>query len=587
MRLNFLIFFILSIAIILLSRVYHLTIDSNQYYEKLSKKNYIKRFYSVSARGAILDRNGKYLAVNKMGFKITIKPHLRSVNNFHIVKNIAKLIVKYFPKYKYKKLLKRYKKLDSPYRHEFIPLIEYINYDKFFKYYAIFNNNKNIEIESSVKREYKYKDVAAHIIGYVGKTSQRDIKNDKNSKYFHQTGRTGIEKYYDHILRGNLGYKDYQVNSVYKKIKLLDEVKSNSNDINLTIDIELQSYIHHLFDGQSGAVVVMDVENGELLAAGSFPEFDNNLFVNGISQRDWKKIQNNLNHPFTNKLINGVYPPGSVIKMGTALSFLENGISPNHQEYCNGTLKIGNRKFRCWKRWGHGKTNFTKALRESCDDFFYKGSLKIGINKIHKTLDRLGIGRRTSIDLPRESKGINPDKKWKKRVRNLPWYVGETIVSAIGQGFINVTPMQIARYTGAIATNKLQVPHLLKDKSLIHSVDMNISSLNIRIIQNGMYQVANNIKGTAHRHIKSKVKIAAKTGTAQVVGIPQSEKKRMKEDELEYFKRSHAWLTTYAPYKNPKYVVTILVEHGGHGGSAAGGLASLIYDKLLELGYIK
>lgn len=164
--------------------------------------------------------------------------------------------------------------------------------------------------------------------------------------------------------------------------------------------------------------------------------------------------------------------------------------------------------------------------------------------------------------------------------------MGETIVSSIGQGFINVTPMQIARYTGAMATNKLQVPHLLKDNSLIKPIDMNISKVNLNIIQKGMYEVANYRKGTASKYLKSKIKIAAKTGTAQVVGIPQSEKKRMKEHELEYFKRSHAWLTTYAPYKNPKYVITILVEHGGHGGSAAGGIAGLIYNKLLELGYI-
>jgi len=586
MRLKIIIIFILAIAILLLSRIYHLTIDSNQYYEELSKKNYVKRFYSVSPRGAILDRNGKYLAINKIGFKISLKPHLRSVNKFHIVEDIAKLINKYFPQYKYEKLLKRYKRLDSPYRHELIPLVEYIDYDEFFKYYTIFNNNENVEIESSVKREYKYKDIAAHIIGYVGKTSLRDIKKDKNSKYFHQTGRTGVERYYDDVLRGNLGYKDYQVNAVYKKIKLLDEVKSKSNDINLTIDIELQTYIHNLFDGKAGAVIVMDIHNGELLAAGSFPEFDNNLFVNGISHKNWHKIQNDLNHPFTNKLINGVYPPGSVMKMGTSLSFLENGISPNIQEYCNGTLKIGNRKFRCWKRWGHGKTGFVKALRESCDDFFYKGSLKIGINKIHKTLDRFGIGKRTGIDLPKESKGINPDKKWKKKARNLPWYVGETIVSSIGQGFMNVTPMQIARYTGAMATNKLQVPHLLKNSELINSIDMNISNEHLKIIHKGMYQVTNHIKGTASKYVKSKIKIAAKTGTAQVVGIPQSEKIRMKEHELEYFKRSHAWLTTYGPYKNPKYVVTIMVEHGGHGGSAAGEMVGLIYDKLVQLGYI-
>ncbi len=262
-------------------------------------------------------------------------------------------------------------------------------------------------------------------------------------------------------------------------------------------------------------------------------------------------------------------------------------MSPNFGVYCTGELELGKRKFRCWSEKGHKYTNFTKALRESCDVFFYKGSLEIGINNIHKTLDRLGIGQKTGIDLPNESKGINPNKRWKQDNRQKPWYVGETLVASIGQCFINVTPMQIARYTGAIATNKLQVPHLLKDDKLIKSKDTKIQKKYLKIVQKGMYHVANVSRGTAKRHIKSKVTVAAKTGTAQVVGIPQSEKKRMKEHELEYFKRSQAWLTTYAPYKNPQYVVTILVEHGGHGGSAAGPMAGKIYDKLIELKYIK
>ena len=586
MRLKFIIGFIFIIVALLLGRVYYLSIQSNEYYESLSKKNYIKRFYTTSSRGSILDRNGKYLAINKVGFSINVKPHLRSSEKFKDVEEVARLIVKYFPDFKYEKLLHKYKQLDSPYRHSLIKLVDYVPYDDFFKHYTIFNSNENVEIELATLRKYLYKDVAAHVLGYMGKTTVEDIKKDENSKYFEQTGRSGIEKYYDKVLRGELGYQDVQVNSLYKKLKVLDEVKSTKRDIQLTIDIELQKYIHELFGKQAGAVVVMDINNGELLAAGSFPEFDNNLFVNGISHEDWKKIREDFNHPFTNKLINGLYPPGSVMKMGIAISFLENDVSPNFSVYCNGEMQLGSRKFRCWNDKGHLRTGFVKAIRESCDDFFYKGSLKVGINNIHKTLDRFGIGKKTGVDLPVEFIGINPDKKWKKETQKLPWYMGETLVASIGQGFINVTPMQIARYTGAMATNKLQKPHLLKDDSLIESIDTNISQRDLRIVQRGMYEVANKPLGTAVHYIKSKTTVAAKTGTAQVVGIPQSEKKRMKEHELEYFQRSQAWLTTYAPYKNPQYVVTILVEHGGHGGSAAGPMAGKIYNKLIELGYI-
>ena len=468
-----------------------------------------------------------------------------------------------------------------------IRLIDYLDYDDFFKYYTIFNSNENIEIHSATKREYIYQDVAAHILGYVGKTSKKDIKNDSYSKHFEQSGKTGIEKYYNKVLQGNVGYEDVQVNSIYEKVKILKEVKPQKQDVQLTIDIELQKYIHKLFGKKAGAVIVMDINNGELLAAGSFPEFNNNIFVNGVSHKDWKMIQEDFNHPFTNKLINGLYPPGSVMKMGVSIAFLENQIKSNFNVYCTGELQLGTRKFRCWNEKGHKYTGFIKAIRESCDDFFYKGSLKVGINNIHKTLDRLGIGQKTGIDLSAESIGINPNKKWKKQHRNLPWYVGETVVSSIGQGFITVTPMQIARYTGAMATNKLQRPHLLKSDKLIVAEDVNISKKHINIVQRGMYHVANKPKGTAVNYIRSKTVVAAKTGTAQVVGIPQSEKKRMKEHELEYFKRSQAWLTTYAPYKNPQYVITILVEHGGHGGSAAGPMAGKIYNKLIQLGYIK
>ncbi|MGB3751163.1 MAG: penicillin-binding protein 2 [Arcobacteraceae bacterium] len=586
MRLKIIIGFILFIVLLLLGRVYYLSIMSNEHFEKLSQSNYIKKIYTEASRGSILDRNGKYLAVNKVGFSINIKPHLRSSKEFKDVEEVALLIVKYFPAFEYEKLIKKYKQLDSPYRHGLVKIVDYIAYDDFFKFYTIFNSNENVEIQSSTVREYLYNDVGAHILGYMGKTSQQNIDQDPMSKYYETSGRSGIEKYYNEKLRGKLGYQEVQVNSLYQTIKVLNEVKSEKEDITLTIDIELQKYIHDLFGDKAGAVVVMDVDNGELLAAGSFPEFDNNLFVNGISHKDWKEIQNNFNHPFTNKFINGVYPPGSVMKMGVALSFLENGISPNYSVYCNGEMQLGDRNFRCWKSTGHGKTSFIKAIRESCDDFFYKGSLKVGINNIHNTLDRFGIGHQTGVDLPSESVGINPNKEWKKETRNLPWYVGETVVASIGQGFINVTPMQIARYTGAMATNKLQVPHFLKDDSLIKSVDTNISRRDLKIIQEGMYEVANKRYGTAVYHIKSKTVVAAKTGTAQVVGIPQSEKVRMKEHELEYFQRSQAWLTTYAPYKKPKYAVTILVEHGGHGGSVAGPMSGKIFDKLIELGYI-
>lgn len=587
MRIKLIIYFVIAISLLLLARVYILSIKSNTYYEELSKKNYIKTKYKVAPRGAILDRNGNYLAINKIGFSLSIRPHMRKYKHINDLKKILTKINRYFPQYKYNKLLKRYKKYDSPYKHEFIKIIDYIPYDDFIKLYHIFNMEKYVKIESANKRFYPYKNIAAHILGYTSRVNINDIKKDKTQSYHYTTGKSGLERYYNKKLQGNLAKSIVYVNAHYEVVKTIKDEIPKSNNITTAIDIKLQKFIHNLFDKRSGAVVVMDIKNGEILSAGSFPEFNNNIFVNGVSQKVWKTIIESLEHPFTNKIVNGLYPPGSTIKMGVALAFLENKISRYYSVNCKSDLTIGKRKFRCWKGKGHGRTGFRKAIRESCDDFFYKGSLKIGINKISKTLDKFGFGNKTGIDQPNEFKGVNPNKFWKKKRYKQPWYLGETVVSAIGQGYFLVTPIQIARYTAALATGFLPTPHILKDNNLTYNIDLKIKKEYLKLIQRGMFDVIHNNKGTGHKYIFSNISIAAKTGTAQVIGIPQEEKKRIREDQLKYFTRSHAWLTSYAPYKNPRYVVTILVEHGGHGGSAAGAMLTKIYQKMKELGYMK
>ena len=577
---------IFTIVITLLSRVYFLSIKSNTYYEELSKNNYINRVNKIPIRGIIEDRNGEKLAINEMGFTILIKPHLSSYKYKEQLENIFDLIVKHFPKYEKEKLLKEYKKADSSYNHDFIEIIDYIPYDEFFSKYTILASKEDIKIESSTKRYYPQKEVASHIIGYVGKASKIDILNNELSSFNGIIGKNGLEKYYNTKLQGEMGYKDVKVNALNKEIEILDEKEpSIDNNIKITLDINLQKYIQEIFTGKSGAVIVMDAKNGEILSAASFPEFDNNIFARGISVKEWNDMRNDFNHPFTNKIINGLYPPGSVIKMGVALSFLENNIKDNFNVNCSGSITIGNRNFRCWKSTGHGNVGFRKAIAESCDDFFYKGSLKIGINKISSTLDKLGFGQQTGVDQINEFFGVNPNKEWKEKKYNQPWYVGETVISSIGQGNVLVTPLQIARYTSYIATGKLPKPHFYK-ATYEEPKELDIPLEYLDVLRKGMYDVSYAAKGTASKHINSKITIASKTGTAQVVSIPQSEKVRMKESELQYYQRSHAWITTYAPFKNPQYVVTVIEEHGGHGGEAAGDIASKIYDRLYELGYI-
>jgi penicillin-binding protein 2 len=542
----------------------------------------------------ILDRNLKPLAVNRLGFSIKIAPHLKYKRKKAKLDSAINTIIEHIPSLNADKIRKVYKNRDSIYRHDNVTVVEYLDYNEVMPKLTQLSLNEDIFIEPLNRRFYPQGEVAAHLVGYVSKSSKKDREKNIVSQYTNIIGKSGLEKFYNKELEGELGYIKTEVDAFNKKVRDIERHYPKYNPALITtIDLELQHYIHTLFDGLSGVAIVMDAHNGDIITMGSFPEFNNNLFVNGISFKEWKKIQNNFDHPFTNKATRGNYPPGSVIKMGVALGYLEHGLSKDFSVYCSGSFKLGKRNFRCWKSSGHGKTSVIKAIRESCDDYFYKASLKIGINNISETLNKYGFGSKTGIDQPSEFYGINPNKDWKLLKYNMPWYMGETLVSSIGQGFTLVTPIQIARYTAFLATGKLPTPHLMssigdiKYEPKVENIEYD--PYHMSLIRKGMYQVCNHSRGTASNHLRKikKIKIAGKTGTAQVVSIPQSEKKRMKESELEYYKRSHAWLTTYGPYKNPKYVVTVLIEHGGHGGQAAGPIVAKIYNKLIDLGYIK
>ncbi len=583
------------IWIVLLARVYYISIRSNVYYEGLAKQNAIKTEDLAPLRGSISDAYGNPLAVNKLGFSIGIIPGLSSKKKIKLLEKELNFLVKIFPKKDFSKLKKAYLKQDSPYSHKFVKVIDFVPYNMIIKNFTKLSLNKKLEVKIASKRYYPNGDLASHLIGYVGKSNLKDMQNDSIAKLTEYIGKTGVEKYYNKVLEGQKGIRKTEVTAFNKELKVLSKKLPSSKNIKLTIDMRLQKYISDLFKDKSGAIVIMNVKNGKILAAGSFPEYDLNNFVSGISEEEWKKLSSDFNHPFTNKLTKGLYPPGSTIKMGVALSFLKSGkITTNTTFFDSGSIELGKRRFRCWKRNGHGMVNMEKAIRESCDVYFYDGSLKVGIDKISPVLRHLGFGKKSGIDLPGEFIGTVPGRAWKMNKYGQPWYQGETLITSIGQGYFLVTPVQIARYTALIATGYGVTPHFIQsvdgvnadfgeDKTIFSKRDKRY----LRKIRKYMYEVTHAKHGTATNHIHTKVEIAGKTGTAQVVGIPQGDKKRMKESELKYYRRSHAWLTTYGPYKNPQYVVTAIIEHGGHGGSAAGEIISRIYDKLLELGYIK
>ncbi|HHY1436100.1 TPA: penicillin-binding protein 2 [Campylobacter jejuni] len=601
MRMRLVVGFILLFFIFLLSRVYYLSIKSNVYYEELAKQNAIKTEFLPPVRGQITDRNGTLLAINDLGFSISIKPYLsiKKSNKGILDKELSEL-ENLFPDLNASKLAEIYKRNDSYYNQDFIKVVDFIPYDEIIPHYSELNLNKTIKIDPVVKRKYPFGKLASHIIGYVGKANLQDIQENEIAKLSNYTGKSGIERYYNDILQGEKGTRVYKVNALNQEVEQLSYTPAMSNDIELTIDIELQSYLTSLFEGNAGAAIIMNVNDGSILAAGSFPEYDLNPFVTGISFKDWDELSNSLDHPFTNKLINGYYPPGSVVKMGVGLSFLNSkNISPSTQYVCNGSIELGGRFFRCWNRSGHGPVDLKHAIKYSCDVYFYNGSLQVGIDQISETLSRIGFGAKTGVDLPSEFVGTLPSKEWKMQRYRQSWFQGDTLNTAIGQGNFLATPMQIARYTAQIAKGEEVIPHFLKKIENNNTIIENQIGENkkeiftlfeksqLPYIRDAMYAVANEQGGTSYRYLHNlDVKVAAKTGTAQVVGFSQTDKNRVDEKQFEYYSRSHAWVTSYAPYSKPKYVVTVLLEHGGR-NITSGATVAKIYQKMIELGYFK
>ncbi|AJK70793.1 penicillin-binding protein 2 [Campylobacter jejuni] len=601
MRMRLVVGFILLFFIFLLSRVYYLSIKSNVYYEELAKQNAIKTEFLPPVRGQITDRNGTLLAINDLGFSISIKPYLsiKKSNKGILDKELSEL-TNLFPDLNASKLAEIYKRNDSYYNQDFIKVVDFIPYDEIIPHYSELNLNKTIKIDPVVKRKYPFGKLASHIIGYVGKANLQDVQENEIAKLSNYTGKSGIERYYNDILQGEKGTRVYKVNALNQEVEQLSYTPAMSNDIELTIDIELQSYLTSLFEGNAGAAIIMNVNDGSILAAGSFPEYDLNPFVTGISFKDWDELSNSLDHPFTNKLINGYYPPGSVVKMGVGLSFLNSkNISPSTQYVCNGSIELGGRFFRCWNRSGHGPVDLKHAIKYSCDVYFYNGSLQVGIDQISETLSRIGFGAKTGVDLPSEFVGTLPSKEWKMQRYRQSWFQGDTLNTAIGQGNFLATPMQIARYTAQIAKGGEVIPHFLKsiennNTTIENQMDENKKEIftlfeksQLPYIRDAMYAVANEQGGTSYRYLHNlNVKVAAKTGTAQVVGFSQTDKNRVDEKQFEYYTRSHAWLTSYAPYSKPKYVVTVLLEHGGR-NITSGATVAKIYQKMIELGYFK
>ena len=451
-----------------------------------------------------------------------------------------------------------------------------------------------IRIKIEPIRNYAHKDFASHVLGYLGEVSKSELKISKFSRYElgDMVGKNGLEKIYESHLRGKKGFKEVEVDVSGRELKVLRKFSPKTgNSLVLTLDSRVQSKLETLMDevlGENsveGSAVVMKVQSGEIIAMVSKPSFDPNSFATGISTKQWSGLVLDEKNPLQNRTIDGQYPPASTYKVVTAYAALaEKIIKPESTIFCPGHFRLGKRNYRCWKKMGHGDMNLHDALVQSCDVYFYKLGHRLGINNLAKYATKLGLGELTGIVLKGEKSGLVPSKQWKKKFKNEPWYPGETISASIGQGYNLVTPLQSARMISTIASGGLLVrPYLVKriedyDGRLIQEFSpevikkIKIEPEILRNIKEGLRGVVHEAHGTGHRARLKNVIVAGKTGTAQVVAMKDSEEIDP-EEETPYSHRDHAWFIAFAPYENPEVAVSVIIEHGGHGGATAAPIA--------------
>ena len=582
---------IISLLVIIISlRFFYLQIFQYDFYKLKASNNSIRTIPIEPARGLIFDRNDKVIAANQLTYNL----ELNKKSQYDLDELARKLtpIVKITRDdiNKYQKILANDPFLDTV----------AIKTDLTDEEVAAFTANRylydGIQLIIRQKRFYSYAQITSHLVGHIHRINKADIKtlqaNNKYQRYFasRHMGKTGIESSYEDVIHGFPGYKQIEVNAKNEIIQTLVTVPPiDGSNINLTIDIELQKIAFNAFKNKKGALVAIDVNNGEILAYVSQPGFDPNFFIDGINEDAWSKLNNAKSKPLLDRVIRGLYPPGSTLKPFVALAALENDIRKppfkiNDPGYF--TMPNGSKTFNDWKKGGHGIVDMAEAIKVSCDTFFYGLGLELGIKRINQSLEQYFFGRKTGIDMHNERSGLLADEAWKKNKFNKPWYGGETAITAIGQGFTQVTPLQLAYATALIANPKLdQKPHLLlySEKKALYKNNQPpppVNEKNIKLIQDAMTDVTQDGGTAAFLGKDIAYKIAAKTGTAQVFSLKGQE---YDEENLPERLKDHALFIAYAPAEQPKIALAVIVENGGHGGSTAGPIAKQVFDYYIKL----
>ena len=622
--------FILSAAKLLVfggivTKLFSLQINENKKYLTLSDKNRLREWKLPPIRGDFNDYFGNTIAGNLKVYQLHIIPEqVENFNNLIIrVKDILNLD---------QKTLKRIiNKKNSQKPWETLIISENLSWDQFVKINFYLHELSGVKPVLSVARSYPYNENYTHLLGYVAQASKNDLANNELMKKKFvpglRVGKIGLEKSLENDLIGMNGVQRYEVNAFGKRINQIDHIEGQKGkSIKLTVDTKIQQKCNELLKDKAGSISVMDIFTGEIIAMHSSPSFDPNLFLYGISYENWEKIKNNPKKPLINRSITGLYPPGSTIKPIVALSALENNIiSPKFRVNCTGKTEMYGQIYNCWKKKGHGVVDLRDALKVSCDTFFYEMSRRLGVDRLNVTAKKFGLGEKVFNNIFNEEKiGLVPSTEWKKNTLGRGWVLGETLITGIGQGYIQSTPLQLCLMTAQLANGGFKInPKIISNKNELTFdqiklkmqknlekkikgpefddalIDLKNSSIenddlfqplfrnqeNVKFVLDAMFASTNEIRGTSYssRINDKKYQFAGKTGTSQVKRITEAERELdLDTSQIPYEDRDHALYIAFGPYKNPRYALSILIEHGGSGGSAAAPVAKKLFKLIID-----
>ncbi len=576
----------------IVSRLFFLQVKENKKYLTLSDKNRIREWKLAPVRGEFHDYFGNVIAGNFEAYQLHVIPE--QVDDFRYVIYRIKDLLELSDK-EFKKVLKKKNQI-KPW--ETLIVSDNLSWQKFSKINNHLYDLNGVKPVISISRNYPFKENFTHLIGYVSQANQNDIETTESIKKNFvpglKVGKVGLEKTFEKELIGTNDIERYEVNAYGRRISQLEFQKGKKGKtLRLTIDTEVQKLANDLLKEKAGSICVMDIYTGAIVAMHSSPSFDPNLFVFGISQDEWQLIRNDPMKPLVNKTLQGNYSPGSTIKPIVALSALENGIiNTNFTVKCTGKTEMYGQTYHCWKKKGHGYVSLRNAMKQSCDTYFYEIARKLGVDKLSATAKKFGLGEKVFGDLFEiEKKGLIPNTQWKKNALGKGWLLGETIITGIGQGYIQTTPIQLCLMTAQIANGGHKIyPYLVvgddkKDQPIDKYMPLYENSKNIKIVKDAMFGSTNEVMGTSYRSRidDPKYQFAGKTGTAQVKKITEEERElELKTFEIPYEQRDHALYVAFGPYKNPRYALSIIVEHGGNGSTTAAPMAKKLFKLIID-----